>query len=179
MPTCKWKQCVRRSRPICTSFVGADFYQNASSPEGIRAPDYFVAYRYHLHPSHSLVVIRGKGAKWTGEDILESADEVVSDEQFAPGYDWIYDMRYVHHTVIDVEEMERIVDTFRVFREREQVDPDSNSVIVGSDDDLHFTGTLYQYKSNRTERQFQIVDTMEEALRWLGVEAPVAEILEV
>lgn len=137
-----------------------------------------MAYRYHLHPPHGLVVIRGEGAKWTGEDILESADEVVTDDQFAPDYDWIYDMRYVHHTVIGVEEMERIVDQFRVFREKKWVDPETHSVIVGSDDDLHFTGTLYQYRSNRTERQFQIVDTMEEALRWLGVEASVSEILE-
>jgi hypothetical protein len=137
-----------------------------------------VAYRYHLHPSHNLVVIRGKGAKWTGEDILKSADEIVADDQFTPGYDWIYDVRYVHHTVIDVEGMERIVDQFRIFREKGQVDPNGNSVIVGSDEDVHFTGTLYRYKSNRTERQFQIVDTMEEALRWLGVEASAAEILE-
>lgn len=135
-----------------------------------------MAYRYDLHPSHGLVVIRAQGAKWTGEDILESADEIVADDRFGPDYDWIYDVRYVHHTVIDVEEMERIVDQFRTFREKGQVDPNSNSVIVGSDDDVHFTGTLYQYKSNRTEEQFRIVDTMEEALRWLGVEASAAEI---
>ncbi len=137
-----------------------------------------MAYRYNLHPPHGLVVIRGEGAKWTGEDILESANEIVSDEQFAPGFDWIYDMRYVHQTVITVEEMEQIVERFRVLREKGRVDPDGNSVIVGTDEDIHFTGTLYQYKSNRTEHQFQIVDTMEEALRWLGVEASVSEIQE-
>ncbi|PQJ35317.1 hypothetical protein BSZ35_12540 [Salinibacter sp. 10B] len=137
-----------------------------------------MAYRYNLHPSYGLVVIRAQGAKWTGEDILESADEIVADDQFAPDYDWIYDMRYVHHTVIDVEEIERIVDRFRAFREKGRVDSNSNSVIVGSDEDVHFTGILYQYKSNRTESQFQIVDTMEAALHWLGVETAASELLE-
>jgi len=137
-----------------------------------------VAYRYTLHPPHALVVIRGVGAKWTGEDILASANEIVADDQFAPDYDWVYDMRYVHQTVITVEEMERIVDRFRTFREQGRVDAESNSVIVGSDENLHFTGTLYQYKSNRTESQFQIVDTMEAALHWLGVETAASEFLE-
>ena len=84
-----------------------------------------VAYRYDIHPSHGLVVIRGEGAKWTGQDILKSAAEVVADEPFAPGFDWIYDLRYVHQTGITVEEVEGIVERFQVLPETRAAIPSS------------------------------------------------------
>lgn len=137
-----------------------------------------VAYDYDLHPQHGLVLIRGAGPKWTGRDILESAEEIVTDDRFSPGYDWVYDVRFVHQTVITTDEMERIVEQFRLYQEKGQVASTSRSVIVGTDDDLRFSGTLYQHKRNRPDDQFTIVHTLEEAWDWLGIEDPASELPE-
>lgn len=136
-------------------------------------------YDYDVHPTEGFVLIRGVGAKWTGEDILESAEEVVADDRFAPDYDWLYDMRFVHQTVITTGEMEQIVDLFQEFQDAGKVDSDSQSVIVGADENLRFSGTLYQYKADRSEGQLEIVDTLDEALDWLGLERKAVETLSV
>ena len=130
-----------------------------------------MAYTYDFNSTHRFVVIRNASSKWTGDDILESAEEIVADDGFASDYDWIYDLRFVHSTVISVVEMERMVERFRVFRERGLVDEESRSVIVGTETDLEYTGTLYQKKANRPDKRFAIVETIEEARRWLGIEA--------
>lgn len=134
-------------------------------------------YTYHLPPAYDLVLIRATGTRWTGRDLLESGEAVVADEQFVPHYDWVYDVRFVHQTVITTEEMQRVVERFRAFREEGRVDPDSRSVIVGMDEDMRTSGLLYQHKAGRSDDQFAIVDTMEGARRWLGVDGPVS-ILE-
>ena len=137
-----------------------------------------MAYDYEIHPQHGLVLIRGVGVKWTGRDILESAEAIVADDDFAPGYDWVYDVRSVHQTVMTSDEMDRIVERFRTYQETGQVDAESCSVIVGTDKDLHFSGTLYQHKANRPDDQFTIVPTLDDAWEWLGVEAPASELPE-
>jgi hypothetical protein len=135
-----------------------------------------VAYTYNINPTHGLVIIRNASSEWTGEDILESAGDIVGDDRFAPDYDWVYDLRFVHNTAISVVEMEQIVERFRLYREDGLVDPDSRSVIVGSQDDLHHTGLLYQKRSGRPDELFVTVETMEEARRWLGIDEPASEI---
>ena len=133
-------------------------------------------YTYHLTPAHDLVLIRATGTRWTGRDLLESGKAVVADEQFVPHYDWVYDVRFVHQTVITTEEMERVVERFRGFREEGRVDPDTRSVIVGMDEDMRASGILYQYRAGRSDEQFAIVDTMEAARRWLGIDCPASAL---
>ena len=135
-----------------------------------------MAYTYDFNSTHRLVIIRNASSKWTGADILDSAEEIVADEQFAPDYDWVYDLRFIHNTVITVVEMEQIVERFRLYRNDGLVDEDSRSILVGTDENLHYTGTLYQKKSERADDQFAIVETMEEAREWLGLEDTAAEI---
>lgn len=135
-----------------------------------------MAYTYDINSTHGLVIIRNASSKWTGPDILESADEIIRDDRFAPDYDWVYDLRFVHETVISVVEMEQIVERFRLYREDGFVDPESRSVIVGSQEDLHHTGTLYQKRSGRPDELFVTVETMEEARQWLGIDEPASEI---
>lgn len=103
----------------------------------------------------------------------------MADDRFAPDYDWIYDIRFVHQTVITTDEMERIVALFRGLQDTGHVDPDSRSVIVGTDENLRFSGTLYQYKVGRSEGQLEIADTLDEALDWLGLDRDAVETLTV
>lgn len=135
-----------------------------------------MSYTYDLNSEHGLVVIRVTDHRWTGADLLDSAEEVVSDDQFAPGYDWVYDARSVRVTVIGPEDMERVVDRFRTYREEGRVDSDSRSVIITGEENIQMTGVLYKYRSNRSDNQFEIVDTLEEARRWLGIEKTPSEI---
>lgn len=135
-----------------------------------------MAYTYTLNSTHRLVIIRNASSKWTGTDILESAEEIVTDDGFAPNYDWAYDLRFVNSTVISVVQMERMVERFRVFRERGLVDAESRTVIVGTGQDLEYTGALYQKKADRPDDRFAIVQTIEEARQWLGLEASAAQI---
>lgn len=135
-----------------------------------------MAYTYDVKPAYDLVVIRSEGTRWTGRDLLESGEEVVADDRFCSHYDWLYDARFVHRTVITTEEMERVLERFRTFREEGRVDPDSRSVIVGMDEDLRASGLLYQHKAGRSNDQLAIVDTLEEALQWLGVECPASAL---
>jgi hypothetical protein len=135
-----------------------------------------VAYTYDFKPAYDLVLIRSDGIRWTGRDLLESGEEIVADDQFCAHYDWLYDARLVHQTVITTEEMERVLERFRAFREEDRVDPGSRSVIVGMDEDLRASGILYQHKAGRSDDQLAIVDTLEEALQWLGVECPASAL---
>ena len=135
-----------------------------------------MAYTYDIKPAYDLVLIRSDGTRWTGRDLLESGEEVVADDRFVPHYDWLYDVRFVHQTIITTEEMEQVLDRFRTFRENGRVDPDSRSVIVGMDEDLRASGLLYRHKAGRSDDQLAIVDTLEEALQWLGVECPVSAL---
>lgn len=135
-----------------------------------------MAYTYDLHPSHRLVLIRNASSKWTGVDMLHSAEEVVEDDGFASDYDWIYDLRFVHSTVISVVELEQIVKRFRTFRERGLVDGDHTSVFVGTDDDLTHAVALFQKRSDRPDDRVAVVETPEDARRWLDIDASAAEI---
>jgi hypothetical protein len=135
-----------------------------------------VSYTYDVRPAYGLVLIRSDGARWTGRDLLKSGEEIVADDQFSPEYDWLYDVRFVHQTIITTEEMERVLERFRTFREEGRVDPDSRSVIVGMDADLRASGLLYQHKAGRSDDQLAIVNTLEEALEWLGVDCPASEL---
>lgn len=135
-----------------------------------------MAYAYAFSATHRFVIIRGTGPQWTGGDILDSAQEIVDEADFASDYDWIYDIRFVHNTVITVDEMERILERFRTLRELGRVDPDSRSVIVTTDQDVQISGALYQYKAGRSDDKFKIVGTIEKAREWLGIEAPASEI---
>lgn len=135
-----------------------------------------MAYTYEFNAPHGLVIIRNASSKWTGTDILESAEEIVADDRFAPDYDWLYDLRFVHNIVISVVEMEQVIERFRLFREDGLVDPGTRSVIVGADEDLYHTGTLYQKRSDRPDDLFTVVETIEEARKWLGIDEPASEI---
>lgn len=136
-------------------------------------------YDYDVHTTEEFVLIRGVGSQWTGRDILASAEQIIADDRFAPDHDWIYDVRFVHQTVITTEEMERIVEQFRRYQETGQVDPESRSVIVGTDENLRFSGTLYKYKADRREGQLEIKETLDEALDWLGLDREAVEALTV
>jgi len=133
-----------------------------------------VSYTYEIIADYDLVLIRSTGIRWTGRDLLESGEEIVADEQFVPDYDWLYDVRSVHQTVITTDEMQRVVERFRTYRAEGRVDPDSRSVIVGMDEDLRASGLLYQHKAGRADDQLAIVDTLEEARQWLGIDGPVS-----
>lgn len=135
-----------------------------------------MSYVYDFNSSHGFVIIRGTGHRWTGADILDSAEEIVSDDRFAPGYDWVYDVRSAQVTVIGPEDMERVVDLFRTYRKEGRVNSDSRSVIITGEESIRMTGVLYKYRSNRSDDQFAIVDTLEEARRWLGIEKIPSEI---
>ena len=135
-----------------------------------------MAYTYEFNTTYGLVIIRNASSKWTGKDMLQSAEEIVADDRFEPDYDWVYDLRFIHNTVISVVEMEQIIERFRLYREDDLVDPDSRSVIVGTDEDLYHTGRLYQKRSERSDELFVVVETIEEARRWLGIDEPASEI---
>jgi len=135
-----------------------------------------VAYTYDINSTHRLVIIRNASSTWTGADILDSGEEIVADEQFGPNYDWVYDLRFVHSTVITVVEMEQIVERFRLYQNDGLVGQRGRSVIVGTDEDLRYTATLYQKKSDLPDARFAIVETVEEARKWLGIEDTAAEI---
>ncbi len=135
-----------------------------------------MAYTYEFNSTHGLVIIRNASSKWTGTDILESAEEIVADDRFAPDYDWLYDLRFVHNIVISVVEMEQVIERFRLFREDGLVDPGARSVIVGADEDLRHTGALYQKRSDRPDDLFAVVETVKEARKWLGIDEPASEI---
>jgi len=108
--------------------------------------------------------------------MLDSAEEVVEDDRFAPDYDWIYDLRLVHSTVISVVELERIVKRFRAFRERGLVAGNHTSIFVGTDDDLTHAVALFQKRSDRPDDRFAVVETPEDARRRLDIDASAAEI---
>lgn len=135
-----------------------------------------MAYTYDLHSAHRLVLIRNASSKWTGVDMLHSAEEVVGDDGFAPDYDWVYDLRLVHSTVISVVKLEQIVKRFRAFRERGLVAGDHTSIFVGTDDDLTHAVGLLQKRSDRPDDRFAVVETLEDARRRLGIDASAAEI---
>lgn len=73
-------------------------------------------YTYDIYPQIGILLIRSEGVRWTADDILESAAEVVSDERMDPGLDWVYDLRSVRETVIGMEGVERILDRFSTYR---------------------------------------------------------------
>lgn len=129
-----------------------------------------MAYTYEIDSTQGLVLVRAKGSTWTAADIIDSAKAVVTDDQFSPDYDWIYDIRFVANTIIDSEGMDRILEQFREYRERGTVDRNSRSVIVTKDEDVRSTGLLYQHKADRPEGTLRIVDTLEEARAWLELE---------
>lgn len=135
-----------------------------------------MAYTYDFNSTYGLVVIRNASSKWTGLDMLESREEVIADDRFEPDYDWIYDLRFVHATVISVVELEQIVERFRLYRDDDLVAETSRSVLVGTDEDLQYVGSLYKQKASRPDELFAIVETIEEARNWLGIEASASEI---
>jgi len=135
-----------------------------------------VAYTYDFNSTYGLVIIRNASSKWTGLDMLESREEVVADDRFEPTDDWIYDLRFIHATVISVVELEQIVKRFRLYRDDGLVDETSRSVIVGTDADLQYAGALYKKKASRSDERFAVVETIEEARHWLGIEASASEI---
>ena len=135
-----------------------------------------MAYTYEFNASHGLVIIRNASSKWTGKDILKSAEEVIADEGFEPDYDWVYDLRFIRDTVVSVVEMEQIVERFRLFRDDGLVAPDRRSVFVGTDEDLRHTAALYQKRSSQPDGLMAVVETLEEARQWLGIDAPASEI---
>ncbi len=135
-----------------------------------------MAYTYDLNSDHGLVIIRNASSKWTGADVLESAEEIIADDQFAPDYAWIYDLRFIHSTVITVVEMEQIVKHFRVYQNDGLIGEEGRSVLVGTDEDLQYTGALYQQKANCPDDRFTVVETVDDARRWLGIKESAAEI---
>jgi hypothetical protein len=135
-----------------------------------------VAYTYDLNSTHGFVLIRNASSKWTGADMLQSAEEVVTDDDFAADYDWIYDLRLIHSTVISVVELEQILKRFRTFQDRGLVDADRSSVFVGTDDDLQHAATLLQKRSDRPDHRFSIVETLDDARRQLSIDASATEI---
>ncbi len=135
-----------------------------------------MAYTYDFNATHGLVIIRNASSKWTGADVLEGAEEIIDDDQFAPHYDWVYDLRFIHSAVITVVEMEQIVERVRIYQEDGLVGERGRSVLVGTDEDLKYTGSLYQEKADCSDERFAIVETVEDARKWLGIEEPAAEI---
>lgn len=135
-----------------------------------------MAYTYDLNPTHGLVLLRNASSKWTGRDVLQSADDVIDDDRFAADYDWVYDLRFAHSVVITVVELEQIVERFRLYRDDDLVAGESRSVIVGEDDDLKYAGRLYQQKAGLPDHRFAAVDTLEAARRWLGLEGTTASL---
>ena len=135
-----------------------------------------MAYTYDFNSTHRLALIRNASSKWTGVDMLKSAEAVVADEAFAPDYDWIYDLRLVHSTAISVVELERIVKHFRTYRDHGVVDGDHASVFVGTDDDLKHAAALLRRRSDRPDDRFAVVETLEEARRQLGIDASATEL---
>lgn len=138
-----------------------------------------VPYNYDVHSQCGFVLVRCVDSRWTGRDVVESVGTIVTDDRFAPDYDWIYDMRFVHETVITTAGMNGIVEQVHRLEQSGQVDPDSRAAIVGTDDNLRFTGALYQQKADRPEGQLAVVDTLDEALNWLGVDREAVETLSV
>lgn len=136
-------------------------------------------YNYDVHSQCGFVLIRCVDSRWTGDDVVESVDTIVADARFAPEYDWIYDVRFVHETVITTAGMNQIVEQFHRLEQSGEVDPDSCAAIVGTDDNLRFTGALYQHKADRPEGHLVVVDTLDEALDWLGVDREAVETLSV
>lgn len=135
-----------------------------------------MAYTYEVNATYGFVIIRNASSKWTGRDMLASADEIVSDDRFTPDCDWVYDLRFVHNTVVSVVQMEQVIERFRLYRDDGLVNEDSRSVIVGAGEDLRHTGALYQKRAGRPDELFTVVETIEEARRWLGIDAPASEI---
>lgn len=135
-----------------------------------------MAYTYDVHSPYELVLIRNASSKWTGKDLLKSADEIVADDDFSPTYDWIYDLRLAHSTAISVVELERIVERFRAYRERGLVADGYTSVFVGTDDDLQHAARLLQKRSDRPDDRFAIVETLDGARHRLGIDASATEI---
>lgn len=129
-----------------------------------------MAYTYEIDSTQGIVLIRPKGVTWTAADILDSAKTVVTDDQFSPEYNWIYDLRFVANTIIDSDGLDRIVGQFRQYRQEGTVEKDTRSVIVTKDEDVRSTGLLYQHKADRSEGTFRIVDTLDEARAWLEIE---------
>lgn len=135
-----------------------------------------MAYTYDLNPTHRLVLIRNASSKWTGDDMLRSAEAVVGDDGFAPDYDWVYDLRLVHSTAISVAKLERVVRRFRAYREQGVVDGRHASIFVGTESDLQHAAALLQKRSDRPDDRFAVVETLEEARRELGIDASATEI---
>jgi hypothetical protein len=135
-----------------------------------------VAYTYDVNSTYGFVVIRNASSKWTGADVLESGEEVAADDRVEPGYDRIFDLRFIHATVVTVVEMEQIVEQARLCRKDGLLGETSRAVLVGTDEDLRYAGDLYRRKADRPDALFNVVETMEEARRWLGIEASASEI---
>jgi hypothetical protein len=130
-----------------------------------------VAYTCDIYPDLEVVLIRSDGPEWSATDILDSAADIVSDDRFRPGFDWIYDLRTVRRTVIGLTEMDRILKQFEDYRASGRVDSSSASVVVSArEDELHFTPTLYKHRADRPDALFEVVATMKEARQSLGVE---------
>lgn len=130
-----------------------------------------MAYAYDVYSKLAVVLIRSEGSEWTATDILDSAAEIVSDDRFRPGFDWVYDLRMVRRTVIGLEEMDCILEQFEEYRASGRVDRGSASVIVSKrEEELHFTPTLYKHHADRPDELFEVVATMEEARQYLGRE---------
>lgn len=129
-----------------------------------------MAYTYEIDSTQGIVLVQPKGAAWTPADILDSAKAVVTDDQFSPEYDWIYDLRFVANTIIDSDGLDRLVEQFRRYREEGTVEEDTRSVIVTKDEDVRSTALLYRHKADRPEGTLRIVDTLDEARAWLEIE---------
>ncbi|MCS3755380.1 hypothetical protein [Salinibacter ruber] len=130
-----------------------------------------MAYTYDLHPEIGILLIRNAGDTWTGEDILASAGAVVSDERMEPSLDWVYDLRTVQEAIIGVEDMECILERFSTYRAEGRVASSSASVIVRTEDvNLHLTPTLYKHRAGRPEELFEVVQTLEAARQYLGIQ---------
>lgn len=135
-----------------------------------------MAYTYDFNATHRFVLIRNASSKWTGGDLLRSAEAVVADDGFASDYDWVYDLRLVHATAISVVELEQIVKRFRTYRERGVVDGDHTFVFVGTDDDLQHAAALLRKRSDRPDDRLAVVETLDDARRRLDIDASAAEI---
>ncbi|WP_251921445.1 hypothetical protein [Salinibacter ruber] len=69
------------------------------------------------------------------------------------------------------EDMECILERFSTYRAEGRVASSSASVIVRTEDvNLHLTPTFYKHRAGRPEELFEVVQTLEAARQYLGIQ---------
>lgn len=126
-----------------------------------------------VYPEAELAIITGQGA-WSGNDLLESARRVVEHPLFAPPFDWLYDLREIRGVDITPHDMHQNLEQLRAFRDEGLTDwKQSRTVIVTHHPDTFTTGTLHKHMAGHEADSFTIVETMDAAYTWLGLDEKI------